>query len=338
MNDATSPGVKTGPPQARGPRPDRRASCLVAVNLHSRNGREQRDAVLAALAAEGFATVTPGTCSPNELAGLIDAHRHRLDPATDRIFVGGGDGTVNRLLPDLVDAPVPVALVPLGTANDLARNLGLPDGIDAAVRTARTGRPCAIDLGRINDRLFANVASLGLGPTVTRRLSTEMKRRLGVLSYPGALLGAYREVRPFRCWISEGDDGPERHVRAIHVAIGSGRFYGGGVVVDERAAIDDHCLSLYALSPLPLWYLVLLLPWLRGGRHRQLGRVTTLRQPRISLRTSRPLPISADGEIVSRTPARFDVLPAALTVMVPMEPGEGMAREIAAEGGPRPAT
>jgi diacylglycerol kinase family enzyme len=160
------------------------------------------------------------------------------------------------------------------------------------------------------------VASIGLGAKVTETLSAELKARLGFLGYPTAMLSAYREARPFRARI-RADDGPLRRMRCIHLAVGNGPRYGGGARISSDARPDDGRLHLFALAPLPLWRLILLAPWLGLGRNRDLSDALTEKARRFRVETSRPLPISADGELVARTPAVFDLLPGALAVMVP---------------------
>lgn len=297
-----------------GPRQGRR--CLLVVNPQSRSGDERGDEVLAVIREGGWVLLGGGPIVADEIQDVIERYRLALDPVGDRILVGGGDGTINHLLPLLMQTGIPVGLVPLGTANDLARSLGLPESLADATRIALDGRVLRIDLGRVNGRLFANVASLGLGPKVTEQLSRDLKKRLGILGYPRALLSAYREMMPFRCRVTV-DGARALRMRTIHVAVGNGRFYGGGAAVHEDAAIDDERLDLFALSPMPLWRLLLLGWRLKRGAHRELSEVRTLHGRRISIRTSRPLPISADGELLSETPADFEVLPRALPVVVP---------------------
>ncbi len=290
--------------------------CLLVLNPRSRDGDGHTDEAVAAVLKAGVTLIGDSPIATDALPEVLRRQRSTLYPSSDRILVGGGDGTINRLLPYLVEASLPLGILPLGTANDLARTLGVPDEVPAAIETALHGPVVRIDLGRVNGRLFANVASIGLGPKVTEKLSAGLKQQLGILGYPMALLNAYRESRPFRCRITV-DDFPERRLRSLHLAIGNGRHYGGGATVFEDAAIDDHRLDLFSLSPLPLWRLLLVAPWLKRGRHREVNDVCSLHGRTIEVSTSRPLAVSADGEILARTPARFEVLPGALAVAVP---------------------
>jgi YegS/Rv2252/BmrU family lipid kinase len=234
----------------------------------------------------------------------------------DRVLIGGGDGTLHMALPALLGLEIPLGVLPLGTANDFANGLGIPVGVGDAVKVALEGRVVRVDVGRVDGTPFLNVASLGLGAKVTEHVSAELKARLGFLGYPRAMLGAYRKARPFRARI-EVDDAPPRRMRCIHLAVGNGPRYGGGALIAEDARPDDGQLHLFALSPVPLWRLILMAPWLGLGRQRDLSEALTAKALRVRVQTSRPLPISADGEIVARTPATFDLLPSALAVLVP---------------------
>lgn len=315
--------VGAGPAQNAEPVPaqaGRPLRCLVVLNEHSRTGAGSAGLVMEALERQGAQLVGGRRLPPEALEGALE----NLGPGeADRILLGGGDGTLNAALPALLEADLPLGVLPLGTANDLASSLGIPSVPEAAVRTALTGRPVRIDVGRVNGRPFLNVASLGLGPKVTRRLSSELKARLGFLGYPHALIRAWRYSRPFCAWLRV-EGGPERRVRCIHLAVGNGRRYGGGAVISEEARLNDGRLHLLALAPMPLWRLLLVAPWLGSGRHRRLDDALVLSGTRFDVKTTRPRSISADGEILARTPARFDLLPGALTVMVPPEsyPGE----------------
>ena len=124
-------------------------------------------------------------------------------------------------------------------------------------------------------------------------------------------------ARPFRAdIISDG-----RRVRSLtlQVAVGNGRYYGGGNVIEKDADIDDGNLSLYSLEFVKAWRMVMMLHSFRSGEHGTLDEVRTLRARRFEVRTRRPRPVNADGEIVTQTPAVFRVLPKAIDVFVPAE-------------------
>lgn len=111
---------------------------------------------------------------------MIRSMRGRVD----RVILGGGDGTLNPSAAGLRDSGLPLGILPLGTANDLARTLGVPEDPERAAAVIADGRTTRLDLGYVNGRPFFNVASLGLSVDITRRLTKVMKRRWGRLAYP----------------------------------------------------------------------------------------------------------------------------------------------------------
>lgn len=231
------------------------------------------------------------------------------------ILIGGGDGTLNAALPALLRLDRPLGIIPLGTANDLARTLGIPPDPVAAVRIIAAGRRRRIDVGEANDKPFFNVASIGFGVDLTRALTRDAKARWGVLGYAVAGLRTLGRMRRFTAIIEES--GTIQRSRTIHLAVGNGRHYGGGLVVSEAAAIDDGRLNVYSLEVRGLWRLFTLLPALRRGDHGRWQEVRTLTGADILVRTRRPRSVNTDGEISTRTPVRFRVRPQAVEVFVP---------------------
>lgn len=290
--------------------PGRRA--LVLLNAGSRRGDTAADAVITALTAAGLEPVRIDLREPGDIADALGRHRDTVD----RVVVCGGDGTMNAALPAVLDSGLPMGVIPLGTANDFARSIGIPMDITAACRVAAADRVRRIDVGTINDRYFLNVAHIGLAVEVARRSDARSKQRLGSLAYPAAAWSAFRTRRTFVAHI-RGEDGAWRRLRAIQVSVGNGRFYGGGIPVAEDAAIDDARLDLYAL-PAGKWHaLVAMIPALRRGRMRSHREILTLSGAAFEIRTHRRKTVSVDGEEAFRTPVHLGVRPAALPVLAP---------------------
>lgn len=248
---------------------------------------------------------------PEQLADLLrsEAPRH------DCVLVMGGDGTLNLTLGVLSELGIPVGLLPAGTANDLARTLGIPLDINEAVNVILAGHVRAIDVAEVNGRPYVNAASFGLTTDITRQLDKDSKRRWGVFAYILAAWRALRRARGFGTTIQ----GPDSNVylRTIQVVIGNGTSFGGGMKVDAEATIDDGLLHLYSIKALPWWKVLLLLPALRMGTHATSPHVHNVAGDRLSVQTRRPIPISADGEILTSTPATFTVRRGALRIYVP---------------------
>lgn len=295
-------------------------TCLVMINPGSRQGNEAAEEVVNALQHLGERVIAQQPAEPEALGETIRARGAEVD----RIVIGGGDGTLNRVIPALLACGLPVGIIPLGTANDLARTLGIPADIHKAADIIAHGRLAHIDVGCVNGKYFFNVASIGLGPTVTKHLSGPMKDRLGALGYLRALLSAYRECKPFRARLVV--DGRSQRIRTIHIGVGNGRYYGGGATVFQEAAIDDGRLDVFSLSSRPSWQLLLLAPWISKGRHRALEAVDLFHGQTVIIETKRSMAVSADGELLAKTPARFSILPKALSIFVSKTP------PLAAEG------
>lgn len=287
---------------------DKRA--LLIVNAKSRRGRNAQAAVTAALEDAGLRVLYETCSTPESLPPLIS----RMADQVDRVVIGGGDGTLNAAAPALRSSGLPLGIVPLGTANDLARTLGIPTDPVAAAQVVAAGRTTRIDLGEVNGQPFFNVASIGFGADLADALTRDSKRRWGSLGYAVAALRLLRRMRPFTTEIVHG--GASQISRTVHIAVGNGRHYGGGMTVEAAARIDDGRLHVFSLEVASMWRLLQMLPALRSGRHQPWSEIRTLAGEEIEIRTRRPRSVNTDGEITTRTPARFRVLPGVITVFV----------------------
>lgn len=254
-------------------------------------------------------------------ADCRDLIRDRAD-AVDLVILGGGDGTMNYAAPALVESGLPFAILPLGTANDLARSLGLPlDPVEAA-RFIPTAEARPVDLGWVNGHYYFNVASVGFSAELAGELTADSKKIWGVLGYAVAAVRVLRRVRPFTVTIEH--DGTVEKVTTIQVSVGNGRHYGGGMTVEETAAVDDGKLNFYSLEINHWWRLLALLPALRRGTHGRAADVRAFHTQEIKLSTRKPRPVNTDGELTTHTPAHFKVFPKILRVFAP-EPVRGPA-------------
>jgi YegS/Rv2252/BmrU family lipid kinase len=285
---------------------------LVIVNTQgARAGQDLRDAI-AVLRVAGCAVRLEEPESPSEIPDLIG----RLAGTCDAVVIGGGDGTLSRAVSAVIDAKRPLGILPLGTANDLARALGIPFAPrEAAVVIAR-GALRRIDVGRVNGTLFLNGAALGMSTRVTRKLAGETKRRWGVLSYALASARSIRDRRAFRATVT--CDGVRHELHSIQIHVANGRHYGGGMTASEDADVDDGRLVLLSVRARSLLSLVRLLPSLRAGRHRPHEPTDVLRGNVFEIRTRRSQEISTDGELTGcSTPVTIDQLRLALPVYAP---------------------
>jgi diacylglycerol kinase (ATP) len=285
---------------------------LLIVNGRSRRGAGAAETVTRVLRESGVPIIARDCERASDLSDLIRATKGEIES----MIIGGGDGTLNAALPGLLETGLPLGIIPLGTANDLARTLGIPTDLVAAARIIASAKVQRVDIGEVNGHPFFNVASIGFGVDLTRALTRDSKRRFGTIGYAIAALRAVSRLRPFRAEIMHGHT---IHIsRTIHVAVGNGRHYGGGMTVSEHARIDDGRLHIYSLEVDALWRLLRLLPALRSGRHDAWKEIRTLEGEEIEVRTPRrPRSVNTDGEIVTQTPAYFRVRGHAISVFIP---------------------
>jgi diacylglycerol kinase (ATP) len=280
------------------------------VNPNARRGPQALE-VVDQLAAGGVDVTVERFSAPSEVSPDIV----RRAAQTDLVIVCGGDGTVAAAARGLLETGLPMGVLPLGTANDLARTLGLPLDLPAAAEVILRGRTERIDMGEVNGHAFFNVASLGLSADLAQGLTRESKQRWGRLAYAIRALQVLFAARPFQAEIINRQE--RIAVRTLQIAVGNGRHYGGGSVVHEHASILDGHLDLYSLDPGSVWKLALMFDAFRRGRHGVWAEVQTSKCVEFDVRTRRPRPVNADGDIVTQTPAHFIVRPAAIEVFTP---------------------
>lgn len=289
---------------------EKRRRALLVVNGNS--GRAASAQAAVARLAEGGIELHRHTLGVRErLADVIESRRDDVDC----VVLGGGDGTLNGAAIGLRRTGLPLGILPLGTANDLARSLGLPLDPVAAAEVILAGRVRRVDLGLVNGHPFFNAASIGLSAEVTRRLTGSAKRWLGALAYPFLALRVALTARRFGALLRHGNEGTR--VKTLQITVGNGRYYGGGAVVHPESQIDDHLLHVYSLEAEAGWRLLTMAHAFKAGRHTAFRSVRTLAVPALEILTRHPENVSADGELVTVTPARFAVAPASVAIYVP---------------------
>ncbi len=283
------------------------------INVRSRRAAEAEARILAALKESGI--------SPGHLArvrrprSLIRATEALLDLGVDRLIVCGGDGTLGTVAPRAARRGVLLGVVPLGTANDFARTLGIPNQPGAAAEVISAGHVRPVDLGRANDAYFLNVASVGMSVSAMGSLSDETKRRFGMLAYLLAGAHVFARHATFRIRVASGPDSIE--TTAHQVVVGNGRFYGGGVLVAGQSTLEDGLLQAYALGTRGRWQLLRTVAMLRLGVPVNRPGDHFLETAALRVETIPRLDVNCDGEIRTRTPVDFSVEPGALRVLAP---------------------
>ena len=291
------------------------------VNTRSRSGQKAFFKAHERLRALGVPLgATHAVQDPDRLPETIREVLKQPGTPHDLIILGGGDGTVSSVADYLVGREEVLGLLPLGTANDFARTLGMPFDVEEACDEAiASGKVVDVDLGLAEENYYVNVASVGLSASVAHSISPTLKKQVGALAYPVAVTQSLFQHEPFHARISfpEGDHEPVECDRLLQVAVGNGRFYGGGLVVAPDSGIDDRYLDVYAMefgNPLELLGVA---RGLRSGHFVESKLVSHYRTKKVLLETEPELPVNIDGELVADTPQTFSLAPNALKVLVP---------------------
>lgn len=290
---------------------------LVFVNPHARQGEGIGEEIKEWLKSEGFEILDSSFDSKKE--GICDVILRHQDE-NPIVLLGGGDGTVNEALPAILKAGSRVLLIPLGTANNLARTLQIPTDYKAALELIKTGRLADIDVGIVNQIPFVNVIGLGLSTQVNRMVRKESKKWFGVFAFIATALKVAVRMTPFHVKIDS--DGKTHKAYTWQVTICNGRNYGSGLTVHEEASLFDEKLHGLSTEVRHWWHTFLLIPALMTGRFKAEDDVTMLEGAEMTVKTRFPMRVDVDGDIKTKTPLKISVQPRALKIFIPQVASE----------------
>jgi diacylglycerol kinase (ATP) len=251
------------------------------------------------------------------------------------IVAVGGDGTVREVVIGLMSAtgsldPLiprslpPLAVIPVGSCNDLPKNVGIPADVIQACRVAKEGRARPIDVIRVEmsdddntqQTYFANAAGFGFDAMVTTE-AQKSKRLRGMLLYLVAIIKTLSHLDCPLVRIRAGDFSAER--RVLMVAAANGQFYGGGLKVAPEAKPDDGLIDVCIGWEMRWWSTLKKLPRFVAGTHVTLKEVKMLRGPELELEFLEPVQVELDGDVLSPQPFRhfrLTILPKAIRIRV----------------------
>ncbi|WP_283136966.1 diacylglycerol/lipid kinase family protein [Rhizohabitans arisaemae] len=286
---------------------------VVVINTHSRRGRHRYYEAVRLLDEAGFNVLeSSAVVDPRSLTATLE---RALALRPDLLIVGGGDGSLSEAVKRLAHTDVALGVLPLGTTNNFARSLGLPLTLPGAIRVLTHGKVADVDVGAVDDHLFANLASCGVSVEVATNVKPWLKRIIGRTAYPLTALALLPGHRPFRAIMTV--DGKRHELLTHQLNIANGRFYGGRLIARD-ISIDNRTLVAYQLGSgkrLRLLAEVMFLAF--TGRRRNLAGGPFLTARELHLETFPPLAVDLDGEVHGMTPVHIRSLSNALRVMVP---------------------
>lgn len=283
--------------------------------LAGRGHRRRFAATVAALRGLGCAIEACETQAPGHGEDLARG----LDPgACDVVVAAGGDGTINEVINGLTDrgrrrSPLPLAVLPLGTANVLAAELGLETSPAALARTIAAGPTRTVCLGCANGRVFAAMAGVGFDAHVVAGVDQALKRRLGKGAY---LWRAFRLLSSFAYPVFRvALDGTACEAAAVIVA--KGRFYAGRFICAPRADLREGSFQVCLFEKAGAWNTLRYAAALGLGRLSRLPDVRVVTAFQVEIDGPPGDPVQGDGDVITHLPVTIEVLSGVLELVVP---------------------
>ncbi len=254
--------------------------------------------------------VMRSSAQPGEARKLAENAVHE---GFSTIVAAGGDGTINEVVNGIAGSQVRFGLLPSGTMNVFASELGLPSGLAECWRVIERGVTRRVDLGKANGNYFVQLAGVGLDAQIVQQTDPEAKRSLGPLSYLMSAAVVAARTPPHLVAIAEG----KGQVEGSFILIGNGRYYGGPFVLFRDAKIDDGLLDVLIFHSLGYFDIIRYLTEILIGKHTELGEVEYFQTPKLSVLSQVDVPFEVDGELAGGVPVIFESAPARLEVLVP---------------------
>lgn len=275
-----------------------------------RNRKTRLDQILKALTRHGASVVTVETTAP----GHAEAIAREVDESRiDLIAAAGGDGTINEIVNGLRGKKIALGIIPLGTANVLADEIGLSRRVDSIARALAFGPLHKIHLGEVNGRRFTMMAGAGFDANVVSAVSLPLKKKLGPLAYVWQTMKQAFTESSQPCDVQI--DGVLHTTASVVVC--NGRHYGGPFVAAPNASLTSDVFSVILLKSHG-WFAVL-----RYSAALVLGRLAQLRDVEIIFGREIVVqgvggqPVQADGDIVAALPVHIRVDPEPIWLAFP---------------------
>jgi diacylglycerol kinase family enzyme len=277
---------------------------------------EEEERIVEAFRAAGVDADVRMTESADIYDALAEA---AAAPGLDAVVAGGGDGTLSCAAGHLAGTGRPLGVLPLGTLNHLARDAGIPTGVEEAAKVVAAGHVQEMDVAEVNGRVFVNNSAVGLYPDMVllRELEQEKRGRSKRMAMLRASITSLRHFRRHRLWISA--PGLEAPIRTPLLFVGNNRYQVNLFGLGRRERLDEGELCLYAIRAKSRLHLF----WagIRGifGKLDQQRDFITAYVTEAEISTDRPtLALSVDGETERmETPLRYRIRPKALRLIVP---------------------
>ncbi len=281
---------------------------LLIINSGSRQGEQNRELILEEFKKQQVEVIYDENITPNRYTDYILKYSDQVDA----VVVGGGDGTVSLALEGIIKSGQKLGVLPLGTANNLARNLNVPNSLPEAIQVLIKGFTKKIDVATVNDQYFLNVVGLGLSAQINHGIRKDAKKYFGVLAYIYYAIKIARKLQPMS--VSLITAAGRETFKTLQLTVCNGRFYGSSFVAEEQASIQDGMLDVICTPPQSWLKGFKIIPALVKGQHTKLEEIKSYKWSEFRLETKRPVSLDVDGDVRTKTPADFKILEKKLEV------------------------
>jgi diacylglycerol kinase (ATP) len=239
----------------------------------------------------------------------------------------GGDGTIHEVANGILEtdnnAETALGVICTGTGSDLSRSVGIPRDLAGACEVLRTANKRRIDVGRVTyerdgrtlSRYFVNSAGIGFDAAVVDATERLPKYGGGTLPYLLGLARSFLRYRNKTVTITM-DDQQSRRERVLSVVVANGQYFGGGMRVAPEAKTDDGLFDVVTIGDFGKLEIVRVFPRVYKGSHLTYPKIGLTRGKTVTISSAEPFLLHADGELLGNGPVRFELLPAALTLVV----------------------
>ncbi|HLH60632.1 MAG TPA: diacylglycerol kinase family protein [Ktedonobacteraceae bacterium] len=299
------------------------ASGLSTITSREMTPEETEEAILTTLRAYGIEPEVFHTTPEDTGQGLST---RAANAGVDIVIAAGGDGTIEAIARGLIGTQTALGIIPAGTMNNLARSLNIPQTIEAACAVIAKGETHAIDVGKINDRFFLEVAGVGLEAELFP-LAEEIKQPGLLSTLHGAIGGLITLLTYHPAAISLSfDEHRRRSYQALQVTICNAPFYGAHLQIAPHVLMDDGLLDVVVYRNFSKREYIRHALSISQGKRLYTPKIAYRRVKSLRITSEYPMEIQADGELHGHTPAVVTILPQALRIRVPGVNAPGLHR------------
>lgn len=234
-----------------------------------------------------------------------------------RIYSVGGDGTLNEVLNGMAGSTAALGVIPAGSGNDFIKSVQHDIDTDDILSRTIEGDARSIDMARVNGKYFVNISSLGFDAQVAHMTLHFKKLPLisGKVAYTMGILTTILQRKSNLLEIKTNDNVIKAD--ALLVAIGNGRYYGGGMMALPKADITDGLLDICLVNNVSMLKILRLFPLYMKGLHEKIKEVSFYKGRKLEIKSAEPIAINMDGEISVVSEAVFEIVPNALSFIFP---------------------